>query len=114
MFRLNSILMRLSLLLIFLYSLTFDGTVESGSPLKVIIEKEDARSKEKSDGFIKLSVSGGAAPYQILIVSVPDAHTKIFSQEAVCYADSLKAGKYLINIADYNHLNTYSDEITIE
>jgi hypothetical protein len=70
-------------------------------------------SPGESNGAIQVSVSGGDAPYQLLLVSVPLADTKIFSTGEKFETTGLKAGKYQLHIRDQKNL-TYSNEVIIE
>ncbi len=78
----------------------------------VFIEHQNA-SPGKSDGAIQVSVSGGTAPYQMLVVSVPLAETKRFASGEKMEAKGLQAGRYQIHITDQKDLS-YFKEITLE
>lgn len=79
----------------------------------VFLEHDDTSSAGKSDGAIHVSVSGGVAPYQLLVVSVPLADTKVFGAGEKMDAKGLKAGKYQVYITDQKNLS-YTNEVIIE
>ena len=113
----NILTMKKNFLIIIFCSLPFFfGSFIKKDPPKntfvLSIEKTDA-TEGQADGSIMVLVSGGTAPYQLLIVSVPFADTKIFSRTNKIEATQLKAGHYQIHISD--DVNTiYTKEIILE
>ena len=81
------------------------------APFMMVFVEPFSPSSGKADGKIQVSVSGGTAPYQILVVSVPLAETKIFSNEEKMEANGLKGGKYEIHIHDSKDLSYFREVI---
>ncbi len=82
-------------------------------PFMMVFIEHKNTSEGNADGSVNISVSGGVAPYQLLLVSVPLAHTKVFATGEKIEATGLKAGKYQIHITDQKSLS-YVNEVIVE
>jgi hypothetical protein len=85
---------------------------KEATPLQLSVQYQST-TPGNADGQIQLEISGGVPPYQILLVSIPEAHTKLFSSDPHFTASALKKGKYQVHVSDATQ-KTLFKEVSID
>ena len=71
---------------------------DSNGQLSIEVDKKDATSEDSADGYLKLKISGGKAPYKLTYFS-PYSIPSTVSGEKINLSN-LKAGSYLFVVQD--------------
>lgn len=80
------------------YNSDTNSILSSKEEISILIDKKDVSGENKSDGYIKLKITGGTAPYSIHCFSPHSTPIKYTGPELKL--NNIKSGDYLFVIQD--------------